>query len=188
MRVYYDTEFLERGYQYPVELISVGLVADDGRELYLINGDMELPAIARHTWLMDHVVPHLPLLVPTDPEISEFVGGLMWDFDHPEFDAHVFNRRGIREKLAEFFDNTPRLELWSYCGPYDHVVLAQSFGDMDGRHPKMPYHTNDIAQEMGRAKIRHDSLPIQTGTNHRAIDDARWHRESHLWLMDFTAE
>ena len=55
MRYFYDTEFLEDGRT--IDLISIGIVAEDGRELYLVNANAPWSRIRRHDWLMDNVVP-----------------------------------------------------------------------------------------------------------------------------------
>lgn len=60
MSIYcYDTEFLDDGST--IELISIGIVCDDGREYYAVNSDMDTQRIGKHQWLMDNVWPHLPL-------------------------------------------------------------------------------------------------------------------------------
>lgn len=62
MRHFYDTEFLEDGRT--IELISIGIVCEDGREYYAVNADMPLERIRDHRWLMDNVLPSLPLREP----------------------------------------------------------------------------------------------------------------------------
>jgi hypothetical protein len=38
MNFFLDAEFIERGRHFPIELISLGIVAEDGRELYCTIG------------------------------------------------------------------------------------------------------------------------------------------------------
>jgi hypothetical protein len=38
MRYFIDTEFNERGCRFPIELISIALVVEDGREFYAHSG------------------------------------------------------------------------------------------------------------------------------------------------------
>lgn len=83
MRYFYDFEFLEDGRT--IDPISVGVVAEDGREYYAVFGEIEWRAehdrravrvegtwglepvptlherICAHDWLMANVVPNLPL-------------------------------------------------------------------------------------------------------------------------------
>ena len=60
----YDCEFLEDGRT--IELISIGMVRDDGAEYYAVNRDASRRRlrrrIRRHPWLMANVVPSLPLV------------------------------------------------------------------------------------------------------------------------------
>ena len=64
-RIWYDFEFLENGST--IFPISVGMVDDQGRELYLVNEDIEgskiKEKIRNHDFLMGNVIPHLPLRV-----------------------------------------------------------------------------------------------------------------------------
>jgi hypothetical protein len=57
VNVCYDTEFLEDGET--IELISIGMVAEDGYEYYAVNRDMPERRIRRHPWLMENVVPNV---------------------------------------------------------------------------------------------------------------------------------
>jgi 3' exoribonuclease, RNase T-like len=38
VKIFYDTEFIEDGRT--IDLISIGMVAEDGREYYAVNRDM----------------------------------------------------------------------------------------------------------------------------------------------------
>lgn len=172
MKVWYDCEFLELGYGKPVELISIGLVAEDGREYYAINNEVGVgplqAKIAGHPWLMENVVPHLPLL---DRKGKDF-----WlDFSHPD----VKSRLTIRNEVDDFLKDTPALELWAWYGAYDHLMLAQLYGKMIDMPHYVPMWTNDLRQETFR--LGDPALPAQTGGNHNALADAR-----HLRRIDET--
>ena len=56
MRYFYDTEFIENGST--IDLVSIGIVAEDGREYYAVSTD------ADHTkankWVREHVLDKLP--------------------------------------------------------------------------------------------------------------------------------
>ena len=39
MRIFYDTEFLDDGKT--IDLISIGMVAEDGRELYAVSSEFD---------------------------------------------------------------------------------------------------------------------------------------------------
>jgi hypothetical protein len=59
---WYDTEFLEDGRT--IDLISIGIVAEDGREYYAVSDETTRGKLNRrirkHDWLMANVVPSLP--------------------------------------------------------------------------------------------------------------------------------
>lgn len=57
MKYFYDTEFLDNGTT--VDLISIGIVAEDGREYYAVNLDMPTVKIRDSEWLMENVMPQL---------------------------------------------------------------------------------------------------------------------------------
>ena len=76
MRYFYDTEFIDNGRI--IDLISIGVVADDGREFYAISTEFDPESAGR--WVRTHVLPKLPspaspavALAPGDPR---GVGGL----------------------------------------------------------------------------------------------------------------
>ena len=56
MRYFYDTEFIDNGRT--IELISIGVAADDGREYYAISTEFN-PERAG-SWVRRHVLPKLP--------------------------------------------------------------------------------------------------------------------------------
>jgi len=121
VRFFYDTEFNERGSESPLELVSIGMVADDGRSYFACNGRLDVSRAT--TFVREHVLPSLPprasgcwKLPPTIAhEIRAFVG------------VHV-------------------PELWSDFAAFDHVILAQLFGGMDDWPRGWPMFTCDIQQ------------------------------------------
>ena len=151
-RYFYDTEFWEAGAKRPIYLLSIGIVAEDGREYYAANADVPWRGIetdANTQWLRENVIPHL---------------------------GPVSERRTpgqIKQDLLQFFSPMPS-ELWAYFADYDHVVLSQIFGRMVDLPKGMPMFTHDLKQEMERRGIKREWLPVQEGTEHNALDDARW--------------
>jgi hypothetical protein len=173
MKIWYDLEFIERGRDLPMELISVGMVREDNEMLYLINADVSLSQIARHVWLALNVWPTLPLSNPNENILA-------WDTEHVDY-PRVVALDTIASKVLEFCTSDgEEPELWAYYGAYDHVILAQSFGTMAELPPGMPMFTNDIVQEWKRQGC--PQLPPQHHVQHHALEDALWVREAHKWL------
>lgn len=168
MRYFYDTEFIEDGHT--IDLVSIGVVADDGREFYAVS--TEFNAAAAGPWVKQNVLPLLP------PRSSE-----VW-----------MDRATIRRNLFEFLlpGHTPgkklrayeRPELWAWVGAYDHVALAQLWGDMTQLPEELPRFTRELKQlwEMAGRPL----LPQAPGNAHDALADARFnavkYRLSHAAL------
>ncbi len=147
MRYFYDTEFIDDGRT--IELISIGVVAEDGREYYAVSTEFD-PERAG-SWVRSNVLPKLP------PPASQ-----LW---RP--------RAGIRSDLETFFDidGAEPIELWAWVGAYDHVVLCQLWGPMTHLPPSMPRFTRELRQlweERGRPP-----MPRRPPDVHDALVDAR---------------
>lgn len=176
MKIYYDCEFLEDGKT--IELISIGMVAEDGRELYAVNADMPWKRILRHDWLMANVVPSLPII--RHDGIRPFKNPLL-DRNHPA----VKPRDQIADEVREFIQATPDVELWAYYGAYDHVALCQLWGRMIDLPGGVPMWTNDLKQEC--ARLGNPRMPEQAGGEHNALHDARHNKVMDEFLVAFAA-
>jgi hypothetical protein len=117
MRFFLDTEFIESGPHRPIELISLGMVADDGRELYVEN--WECPWNEANEWVKANVLPHLKgprmTLASIKTILLDFVGQ-----EKPEF--------------------------WGYYADYDWVVFCQIFGNMTDLPKGWPMFCRDLKQ------------------------------------------
>ncbi len=174
MRFWYDTEFIEDGRT--VDLISIGIVSEDGREYYAVNRDAPWKRIKKHRWLMENVVPGLPrghgdrrLHMPHS-WLVDFADPLVRPKDH------------IASAVKSFINPHPlaQIELWADYGAYDHVVLCQLFGTMMDLPEGMPMFTHDIQQEARRLCVT--DLPQQTSGRHNAIQDAQHCRDHWTYL------
>ena len=183
MKIFYDTEFIERGPDLPIELISIGMVREDGEELYLINADMSLPTLYRMEWLRTNVMPHLPVRTEGDAPGQTI---LVWDTEHPDY-SKVKSRWDIRDAVYDFVlgglttEKVDNPELWAYYGAYDHVVLCQLFGSMVDLPLDFPMVSMDLVQAVQAASPL-PGLPEQQGDEHHALADARWVRDAYNWL------
>lgn len=143
MRVFYDAEFSTTAPD--IALVSIGAVAEDGREFYAVSTEFD-PAAA-HPWVVSHVLPQLP--PPGDPA---------W-----------LPRSALRAALLDFLGRDP--VLWAWHGAYDHVALCQLWGSMPELPQALPRFTMDVRQlweHLGRPP-----LPAQPGARHDALADAR---------------
>lgn len=146
MRYFYDTEFIEDGST--IELVSIGIVAEDGREYYAVSTEFD-PAAANE-WVRQNVLDKLP--APS----------------HRGWKP----RTQIRDEVFTFLTSgRTQPELWAWVGAYDHVVLAQLWGDMRALPREMPRYTRELKQYWimaGRPR-----LPQLPAGNHDALVDAR---------------
>lgn len=146
MRYFYDTEFIEDGQT--IELVSIGIVAEDGREYYAVSTDFD--GGRANQWVRDNVLSQLP-----NP------GDKAWR-----------SKATIRREVLEFLTSGKgRPELWAWVGAYDHVVLAQLYGDMTGLPKQLPRFTRELKQywEMAGQPV----LPAAPAGVHDALVDAR---------------
>jgi len=151
MRYFYDTEFIDDGRT--IDLISIGVAAEDGREYYAISTEFDPDRAGR--WVRKHVLPKLP-----SPASK------LWR-----------SRRQIREELEDFFgiDRDEPIELWAWVGAYDHVVLCQLWGPMTELPQAIPRFTRELRQlweERGSPR-----MPPRSHDAHDALVDARQNLE-----------
>lgn len=140
-RVFYDAEF---GRTAPdLTLISIAAVTEDGREYYAVSSEWD--PLDVHPWVRDNVLTQLPPASTWQP------------------------RSVIRDELEAFLGADP--VLWAWYGAYDHVALAQLWGDMPKLPRAIPRFTLDVRQlweHLGRPV-----LPKQESGLHDALADAR---------------
>lgn len=172
MRVYHDWEFLDAG-RGVLEPISVGMVAENGAELYYEFADAPWRDVFKHQWLKENVVPHLTCT--KDGSLAAGVGTKTFK-----------SRLSIRMRVYNFLQELEaigdsRLELWGWYCAYDHVCLGQLFGKMIDLPPFVPMHTKDLKQEFDRLG-QPLGQPKTEGPAHNALEDARWMLQMHKWL------
>ena len=177
MKLFYDTEFIEDGRT--IDLISIGMAAEDGREYYAVNREMPVRRIRKHAWLMENVIPSLPK-APGDARLYQ---PKRWLFNYAN--PLVKRRRVIAREVRDFILATPDPQLWAWYGAYDHVVLCQLWGAMIDLPGGVPMWTNDLRQEAER--LGNPDLPRLSGTQagmfeHNALHDARELKYRSEWL------
>ncbi|WP_100458737.1 3'-5' exoribonuclease [Mycobacteroides abscessus] len=87
MTIYcYDTEFLEDGRT--IDLISIGIVCEDGREYYAVNSEADWDRIRKDDWLMDNVVRHLPTHSTGEVKKRQGFGSTGWSWGGIDMRSH----------------------------------------------------------------------------------------------------
>lgn len=173
MRYYFDTEFNEN--VRPIDLISIGVVNNEGKELYIINeqfaffdaykisSDKESFQYLNscNDWVKTNVLPILFSTAPNGDENLSMTG----------------NMQGIKNALVDFVANDPYPEFWAYYGHYDWYLITRMFGSFDKMPKNWPqacYDLHQFAKHHGMSR----KLPKKLEPEHNALVDARWTKQA----------
>lgn len=159
MSVYhFDCEFLEAGGEAPLHFLSMGMVSDDGRELYIVNKDC--PVSEANDWVKENVLPKID-----------------W--------SKAVSRSECRRRLIEFVGpDVPTFV--TYYGAYDWVCLAGLIGrmvDLPDGWPKAPLDVKQFAVMMGSPPLPPKPSARQA---HNALEDARWTKAAWESLVELS--
>jgi len=209
MRYWLDTEFDEKKLfqsassnleMMTIDLISIGIVAEDGRELYLQSSRFSPQIVS--DWVRDNVLPHLSLC-PHAKYYSEHTvfGDHIYHFERGQCtfeekakgitgfsgvkmpDAYLIGahadcywrtKEQIKNELVAFMDTEKYgyPELVGWCSAYDFVVFCQLWGTMMDVPRFIPHYMQDIQSLLDKESITDDMLPEQEGQAHNALADA----------------
>jgi hypothetical protein len=150
MKYWIDTEYIDR--PGTLDLISVGLVAEDGREFYAESSQVDWSRASR--WTLQTVRPQLE--GPGMPQ--EYIG------------------YGVRT----FMEHDEHPVFWGYFPAFDWVAFTWLFGglaDLPFHFPQLCLDIKQWAVELGDP-----DLPAQQGQKHHALADARWTRDAWAHL------
>ena len=185
MKYFHDTEFLEDGRT--IELISIGIVCDDGREYYAVNADLPMDKIREHDWLLRNVMPSLPLTnraalnkyLDQSPDLFPRMKLETLDVDTKT--STVKPHWVIANEVRDFLLASRPPELWAWFGAYDHVALAQLWGTMMMIPKGIPMYTNDIRSLVDWTGVH--ELPKQAEGVHNALSDARHNKVMYEHIL-----
>jgi hypothetical protein len=146
VRYFYDCEFIEDGTT--IDMVSTGVVDENGREFYAVSTEFNPDKAG--LWVREHVLDKLPS--PADPAWCD--------------------RATMRDRLMKFLNRgRDRVELWAWFAAYDHVALAQLWGDMPALPRELPRFTRELRQRW--EDVGKPSLPPPPSDAHDALADAR---------------
>ncbi len=167
-----------------LDLISIGIVADDGREYYAVSREFD-PRKANE-WVVENVLSCLPgkdlnlsdwSLSPNKKSLS-----LAWKY-----------KRQIKNDILSFCSpdlyGTP--EFWADWAAYDWLCLCQIFGTMADLPKGYPMYCNDTVQfceqQLGLSTLEWPAS-LETEGNHRALLGAQTVKLRHAWCTSKLAE
>lgn len=187
MKYFLDTEFIE-GFHQPlfgknrhfIDLISIGIVAEDGSSYYNISNEYKYDDASE--WVKENVIK---------PAYMDCVHG----DNRNRYTAKNFHKsygspnEEIATDLMEFFKcwrdqhfwRAPEgIEIYGYFADYDWVLFCSLFGRMLDLPKGFPMYCRDLKQmmdEMGldkEWKLKHCPEPEHA---HMAIHDAKWNKK-----------
>jgi hypothetical protein len=170
MKYYIDTEFIEDGFT--IELISIGIVCEDGRDFYAENTDCDLNRAS--DWVKENVIPQLWSRDESKPKYNTW--GAKGSFNG------LLNKTAIADEIKRFCNPVEHglPEFWGYYADYDWVVFCQLFGTMMQLPDNYPMYCCDLIQ--WSKQLGSPQLPVQKQGEHSAIEDARWNQQVWLFL------
>lgn len=176
MKYFYDCEFHEDSKT--IDFISIGMVAEDGREFYRVSNEFDTRRVAQNDWLMENVmssIKHEQFVV------ADFLGKPLLR-DIYVTDPAAATKAQIAWDLSAFIGADRNAEFWAWYGAYDHVCLAQLFGKMIDLPNMIPMYTNDLKTLVQLAG--NPQLPKQAAGLHNALEDARQNKVRYDILME----
>lgn len=184
MKYFIDTEFHE--YQKngidTIELISLGMVREDGTRLYLVSKEFDIEAASRNPWLMRHVLCPIAETVHNAHNPGSLASA---------FNKIGFTREGIKDQIRLFIGKDEP-QFYGYYADYDWVVFCWIFGRMIDLPSGYPMYCRDLKQMLDEW-CEKTGIPIETVramgnypqlvNEHTAIDDAMWNLELYKFLV-----
>lgn len=178
MKYFYDTEFHEDGKT--IDFISIGILAEDGREFYAVSSEFDTRRVAQNGWLMGNVMTS----IDHDQFITYDFDGCPAVRDIYVTDTAVLTREEIARGIVNFVSDDRNPQFWAWYSAYDHVCLAQLFGKMIDLPGLIPMYTNDIRSLVDLASLKPSMLPRQPEGLHNALADAKWNKVRYDYLME----
>lgn len=128
MNYFFDTEFHARyiGGVYIIEPISIGILCEDGRTLYLECNDFDIKAAINNKWLYENVIKKL-----------EWQNSEIYD---------SYSQKDIKQAIIDFVGNVQNPVFYAYYAAYDWMFLCQLFGGMMELPERFPKYCRDLKQ------------------------------------------
>lgn len=196
MKYFIDTEFIE-GFKKPlfgkrrhfIDLISIGIICEDGRTLYRISNEFN-PKDA-DAWVNKNVISKLDTNYMNHKSNKEIIR------DIKEFLG--YNPEWTDYGSDEFSSDTD-IQFYAYYADYDWVLFCSLFGRMIDLPKGMPMYCKDLKQmlddlaekrimdvedktegvsrfEASLSLIKNKPSYPKQQNEHNALDDAKWNFE-----------
>jgi hypothetical protein len=143
VKYWIDTEFIAK--PYTIDLISIGLVAEDGREFYAESSEVDWSKAS--LWTLENV--------------------------RPQLDGKGMMREEIGYAVRQFTDGDEHPVFWGYFPAYDWVALNWLFGSMDElpfHYPQLWPGHQTVGDRTGRSGIAPPVGPPAPHAIRRSMD------------------
>jgi len=169
MKYFFDTEFIEDGKT--IELISIGMVSEDGREFYAEVSDA--PLETANDWVKENVIPQLWHKQKKKERFN------LWSRDGGE--GGLIKKSDIAHAIMSFINEDKDPQFYAYYSSYDWVVFCQLFGRMIDLPKEFPMYCMDLKQMMTERDLTKENFNITEllpdENYHSALGDARWNKK-----------
>jgi 3'-5' exoribonuclease-like protein len=164
MNYFKDFEFNEDGRV--IEPISLGMVCEDGRELYMEFQFDEDKVRETNPWVRDNVLPLL-----TWPKNKRV------DFEEARIQLYNFIGSDRHTEVSPIF--------WGYFCDYDWVCFCRIYGKMVDLPSHFPKYCMDLQQYYKQLGSPSGVKPPKAKSEHNSLVDARWNRQFYRSLEQF---
>ena len=182
-KFFMDCEFIE-GFTKPligksrhyIDLISIAIVSDDGREYYAVSKEYDYNKA--DSWVKQNVI--LPIYKAQNPSIKE-------QFSEKRFHKIVGKSlETIKKEILQFIGKG-RPDFYGYFCDYDWVLFCSIFGRMVDLPGNFSMFCRDIHQMRLDAELsdvwKAANAPDPKG-EHNALIDARWNRDLYYKIIN----
>ena len=172
MNLYFDTEF--ESLTQDSKLISIGIVSEDDKELYLEFNDIDLES--QSDWVKQNVLVN-----------TIYYGGVDVESVTSNDNYFVGNTQEVKYRLEEFLNQFADVQFFSDVCHYDFVKLIDLFGsafdlpnnvspcchDINQDIAKYYNISDDDAFNMSRENILDENNIFVDGNKHNSLYDAK---------------
>lgn len=175
MKIFFDTEFHEykkKGID-TIDLISIGMIDENGNKLYLISNEFDIRAAWNHNWLRDNVCKKLDKSIVDLKTFKAFIA------------KEGISRSKMKELILDFCGDNPAF--WAYYASYDWVAFCWIFGRMIDLPSNFPMYPMDLQQVINTFDIDKDRLKTEVPQEglHNALADAEWNKKAWEWINNY---
>lgn len=189
MKYFFDTEFIE-GFKKPmfsksrhfIDLISIGIVCEDGREYYAIS--TEFDEDDADEWVKKNVISPLYDINGQRKNASQWKPNVRIAQEIKQFVYAPFINKYEQfitddMTIGNIIELQDKIEFYAYFADYDWVLLCSLFGRMIDLPKGFPMYCTDLKQMMDERTLdgswKRKYCP-ESRKAHHALVDAKWNQ------------